>query len=403
MIGKLRKFLDKKEKEFQPGEKYSFFYPIFELIDTFLFTPGEVTKNAPHVRDALEQKRMMIIVVFALFPCILWALFNTGYQINLNLENQLMQDNWRHKLFFAMGFSYNHLSILANMILGSLYFVPIYFITMLSGGLIEVVFATIRKHPINEGFLVTGALIPLVLPPTIPLWLVAVGTIFGITFGKEIFGGVGRNFLNPALTARVFLFFAYPAYMSGNAVWTGVDGFSQATPLGVAAEFGLSGIQKMNITWFDAFFGFIQGSMGETSTLMCCIGAFILLITGIASWRTMFFGLLGMLVASVMLNLIGSTTNLLFNLPFYWHLVLGGAAFGLVFMATDPVSSAFTNTGKIFYGFLIGFFAILIRVVNPAFPEGMMLAILFGNVFAPFIDHFVVEANKKRRLQRNAN
>ena len=275
------------------------------------------------------------------------------------------------------------------------------------GGACEVTFSCIRGHEVNEGFLVTGFLFPLTLPPTIPLWQVALGTIFGVVIGKEVFGGTGKNFLNPALTARAFLYFAYPAESSGDAVWTVIDGFTGATPLGVLAsedpellEQGMQGI--LDVTWSQAFLGTMPGSMGETSTLACLFGAAWLIVTGVGSWRIMLSVLVSGYLFASMLFWMGSTANPMFMMPPDWHMVLGGFAFGLVFMATDPVSAAMTETGKWFYGALIGVMAILIRVINPAYPEGMMLAILFGNVFAPLIDYFVIQANIKRRLVRNA-
>jgi Na+-transporting NADH:ubiquinone oxidoreductase subunit B len=268
------------------------------------------------------------------------------------------------------------------------------------GGAWEILFATIRKEEISEGFLVTGLLFPLTLPPTIPLWQVAIGTSFGVVIGKEVFGGTGKNFLNPALTARAFIFFAYPAQMSGNAIWTAVDGFTGATPLGLVAAEGMEAL-TVNVSWNAAFLGQIQGSMGETSTLACLVGATFLIYTGVGSWRIMLAVLIGAFATSTLLYFVGSETNPMFQMNPAWHLVLGGFAFGLVFMATDPVSAAMTESGKWIYGFLIGFLAILIRVINPAYPEGMMLSILLGNVFAPFIDALVIRAHIKRRRLRD--
>ena len=281
---------------------------------------------------------------------------------------------------------------------GALYFIPVFLVTNVAGGFWEVIFASVRKHEINEGFLVTGILFPLILPASIPLWQVAIAISFAVVFGKEIYGGTGKNFLNPALLARAFLFFAYPAQISGDAVWTSVDGFSGATALGQAAA---GGLQAISFSWSDAFFGFIPGSMGETSTLACLIGAVILIATGIGSWRVMLSVVVAMVSFSTLLNIIGSATNPMFALTPAWHFVLGGFAFGTVFMATDPVSSACTHVGQYFYGLLIGFMLVLIRVINPAFPEGMMLAILFANAIAPLIDYFVMTANIKRRELRH--
>jgi Na+-transporting NADH:ubiquinone oxidoreductase subunit B len=284
---------------------------------------------------------------------------------------------------------------------GAAYFLPIYAVTFIVGGFWEVLFASIRKHEVNEGFFVTSVLFALTLPPSIPLWQVALGISFGIVIGKEVFGGTGKNFLNPALTGRAFLFFAYPAQISGDAVWTAVDGFTGATPLGLAAAGGIEFITAGGITWWDAFLGNIQGSIGETSTLAIFIGGAVLLLMKIASWRIVTGVLLGMIAMSMLLNGVGSATNPMFAMPWYWHLVVGGFAFGMIFMATDPVSASMTNTGKWIFGALIGVMVVLIRVVNPAFPEGMMLAILLANLCAPLIDHFVVAANIKRRAARH--
>ena len=284
---------------------------------------------------------------------------------------------------------------------GAAYFLPIYAVTFIVGGFWEVLFASIRKHEVSEGFFVTSVLFALTLPPSIPLWQVALGISFGVVIGKEVFGGTGKNFLNPALTGRAFLYFAYPAQISGDAVWTAVDGFTSATPLGMAAAGGVEFIVAGGLTWWDAFLGNIQGSIGETSTLAIFIGGAVLLLTKIASWRIVSGVLLGMIGMSLALNAVGSATNAMFAMPWYWHLVVGGFAFGMIFMATDPVSSSMTNTGKWIFGTLIGVMAVLIRVVNPAFPEGMMLAILFANLCAPLIDHFVVAANIKRRAARH--
>lgn len=399
----LRNLLDGLHPHFDKGGKLEKLYPLYEAIDTFLYSPGEVTASASHVRDGMDLKRMMIMVVVALGPCILMAMFNTGYQANLYIEQMAMAGaaGWRGAFIEMLGVGYDPQSIIANFIHGALYFVPVFLVCNVVGGIWEVLFATIRKHEVNEGFLVTGMLFPLTLPPTIPLWQVAVGISFGVVIGKEIFGGTGKNFLNPALTARAFLYFAYPVQMSGNAVWTAVDGFTGATPLGLVAADGMDALMSSGMTWGQAFMGNIQGSMGETSTLACLFGAALLIITGVGSWRIMLSVLVGALALSSLLYGIGSDTNPMFGMNPLWHLVVGGFAFGLVFMATDPVSAAMTETGQWFYGFLIGSLAILIRVINPAFPEGMMLAILFGNVFAPIIDQLVLKANIKRRILRN--
>ena len=284
------------------------------------------------------------------------------------------------------------------MIYGAMYFLPVYLTTFVVGGFWEVLFAAVRKHEVNEGFFVTSILFALTLPATIPLWQVALGITFGVVLGKEVFGGTGKNFLNPALAGRAFLFFAYPASMSGDAVWTAVDGYSGATAL---SQMAAGGVEAVSVAWSDAFFGVIQGSMGETSTLAILIGGGALLIMKIAAWRIVAGVMLGMVATSLLFNAIGSDTNAMFATPWYWHLVIGGFAFGMMYMATDPVSASMTNRGKWFYGALIGVMVVMIRVVNPAYPEGMMLAILFANLFAPFIDHFVVQANIKRRIARN--
>ena len=291
-------------------------------------------------------------------------------------------------------------SIWDCVVYGAMFYVPIYMVVFVVGGLWEVAIATIRGHEVNEGFFVTSILFSLIVPASLPLWQAALGISFGVVIGKEVFGGTGKNFLNPALTGRAFLFFAYPAEISGDAVWTAVDGFSGATPLGIAALQGMEGVTTTGFTWMDAFLGKMQGSVGETSTLAIFVGGAILLITKIASWRIMAGVMLGMIATALMFNSLGSDTNPMFSMPWYWHLVLGGFAFGMVYMATDPVSAAMTNTGKWWYGALIGVMCVLIRVVNPAFPEGMMLAILFANLFAPLIDWQVVRSNVKRRLAR---
>ncbi|MGR3837967.1 MAG: NADH:ubiquinone reductase (Na(+)-transporting) subunit B, partial [Cognatishimia sp.] len=299
------------------------------------------------------------------------------------------------------GIGFDAANPLANMLHGLLYFLPIYIVTLVAGGVFEVIFATVRRHEVNEGFLVSSMLYALIVPATTPLWQVALGIIFGVVIGKEVFGGTGKNFLNPALTGRAFLYFAYPAQMSGDAVWVPVDGFTGATALAVSASDGFQELAARGMTWWDSFIGVIPGSMGETSALACFIGLLFLLATKIANYRMVVGCLVGMIGFSALLNWIGSDTNPMFALPWYWHLVLGGYAFGLVFMVTEPVSGAHTNMGRYIYGALIGFMVVMIRVINPAFPEGMMLAILFGNVFAPLIDYFVVQANIRRRAKRN--
>ncbi|MEW4527249.1 NADH:ubiquinone reductase (Na(+)-transporting) subunit B [Maioricimonas sp. JC845] len=406
----VRKFLDRIEPSFEQGGKLERFYPLYEALDTFLYTPRDVTQGPTHVRDAIDLKRLMGTVVVALLPCILMAMYNTGLQANLALQD-LGQDGiegWRGEIMTALGVGYNPSSILANFVHGALYFIPVYLVTQIAGGTCEVIFATIRRHEVNEGFLVTGMLYPLTLPPTIPLWMVAIGIIFGVVIGKEVFGGTGKNFLNPALTARAFLYFAYPTYMSGPLVWVAADGYTAPTSLGALAnadvQTGMAAITEgLQISWAQAFLGTIPGSMGETSTLCCLIGAAILILTGIGSWRIMAAVVIGALGSSTLFWMAsGQTDNAMFLLPPHWHLVVGGLAFGLVFMATDPVSAAMTDTGKWIYGVLIGVMTTLIRVINPGYAEGIMLAILFGNVFAPLIDYTVIQANIRRRLVRTA-
>ena len=398
----LRNVLDKMEPHFHKGGKYENWYALYEAVDTIFYTPGQVTKSAAHVRDGVDLKRMMILVWMCTFPAVLFGLYNVGYQANSAMASLGLTEanTWQGAIAGALT-SFNPDSLWDNIIHGAAYWIPVYAVTFLVGGFWEVLFAMKRGHEVNEGFFVTSILFALILPPSIPLWQVALGISFGVVIGKEVFGGTGKNFLNPALTGRAFLFFAYPAQMSGDAIWTAVDGFSGATPLGLAASGGVDAILAQNITWFDAFIGNVQGSVGEVSTLCIAIGGLVLLYTRVAAWRIVAGVLAGTVVTTVLLNLIGSDTNPMFSVPFYWHIVLGGYAFGLFFMATDPVSASMTDTGKWYFGALIGLMVVLIRVVNPAFPEGMMLAILFGNLFAPLIDSFVVQANIKRRMKRH--
>lgn len=399
----LRALFDKLAPSFEKGGKYNKMYPLYEALDTGFYSPANVTNNSSHVRDGIDLKRIMITVWLCTFPALFFGMYNLGLQANtaLALGNGAVIEGWRESLIWLLGGSgHSAASIWDNLTFGAAYFLPIYAVTFVVGGFWEVLFATIRRHEVNEGFFVTSILFALILPPSIPLWQVALGISFGVVVGKEIFGGTGKNFINPALAGRAFLFFAYPAQMSGNSVWTAVDGFSGATALGVAQESGVQGIVDGGITWFDAFFGFMQGSIGETSTLAILIGGGALVLMGIASFRIVAGVMIGMVLTSLLFNAVGSETNPMFAVPWYWHFVLGGFAFGMFFMATDPVSASMTNTGKWIFGALIGFMVIMIRVVNPAFPEGMMLAILFANLFAPLIDYFVVQANIKRRLAR---
>ena len=395
----MRKFLDKLEPNFKKGGKWQGWYALFEAIDTGLFKPSDVTKNSSHVRDNIDLKRVMITVWLCTFPTMFFGMWNIGFQANNIMADMGMasQEGLRG-IFIGLLAGYDANSIWDNMVHGAAYFIPIYATTFIVGGFWEVLFASVRGHEVNEGFFVTSVLFALCCPPDLPLWMVAVGISFGIVIGKEIFGGTGKNFLNPALTGRAFLYFAYPAYMSGDMVWTAVDGYTGATMLSIAAADGVNALSQ-TATWMDSFIGTIHGSIGETSTLAILMGAVVLIAMKIASWRIIGGVLVGSAAVSLLFNSIEST-NPMFALPFYWHWVIGGFAFGAIFMATDPVSASMTNTGKYIYGLLIGVMVILIRVVNPAFPEGMMLAILFANFCTPLIDHYVVESNIKRRLAR---
>ena len=396
----LRKVLDSVAPLFEKGGKYEKWYPLYEAVDTVFYSPPSVTHTTSHVRDGIDLKRIMITVWACAFPAMFYGMWNLGYQANMAIQGGLSAPSDWHGLLISLFAGHDPSSIWDNMIYGAAYFLPVYLVTFMVGGFWEVLFATVRKHEINEGFFVTSILFALIVPPTIPLWQVALGISFGVVIGKEVFGGTGKNFLNPALTGRAFLFFAYPAQMSGDAVWTAVDGFSGATALSLGADGGVENIMSHGITWFDAFYGSIQGSIGETSTLAILLGGAVMIAMGIASWRIVAGTILGMIAMSTLFNVIGSDTNPMFAMPWYWHFVLGGFAFGLIFMTTDPVSAAMTHTGRWLFGALIGVMVILIRVANPAFPEGMMLAILFANLFAPLIDHFVVQANIKRREAR---
>ncbi|MDE2736576.1 MAG: NADH:ubiquinone reductase (Na(+)-transporting) subunit B [Gemmatimonadota bacterium] len=399
----LRDLLDQAEPLFHKGGRLEKFYALYEAADTFLYTPGRVTEGPTHVRDGIDLKRTMITVVVALVPCIFMAMWNTGYQINSAMQQMgaTTTGEWRGIIIDILGIGYNPSNPLANVFHGFLYFFPVFLVCNMVGGLWEGLFAMVRKHEINEGFLVTGMLFPLTLPPTIPLWQVAIGISFGVVIGKEVFGGTGKNFLNPALTGRAFLYFAYPVEITGDAVWIAVDGFTYATPLGAAAADGMAAVTN-TVTWTQAFLGTIPGSMGETSTIACLIGAAILIATRVGSWQIIVSMTVATVVCAELLYAIGSDTNPMFQMNAAWHLVLGGYAFGCVYMATDPVSACMTPAGRWVYGALIGFMTVLIRVINPAFPEGVMLAILFGNVFAPAIDYVAIQANIKRRLVRTA-
>ncbi len=372
----LRNFLDKQKPQFEKGGKLEKLHSMFDAVETLMFVPDKVTTSGSHIRDAVDMKRTMITVFIALIPALLFGMWNVGYQHFLSYGES--PDFWTMFLY------------------GFWKLVPIIIVTYGVGLGLEIIFAQIRNHEVNEGFFVSGLLIPMIVPADIPLWQLAVAVAFAVVFGKEVFGGTGMNIVNPALTARAFLFFAYPADISGDKVWISekLDAFSGATPLGNA----LVGNFKDMPSVYDMFMGFIPGSIGETSTLMILIGAVILLITGIGNWRIMLSVFIGGTVMGLLFNLWGA--NEYMNIPFYYHLIMGGFAFGAVFMATDPVTATQTKKGMYYYGFLIGLIAVLIRVFNPAYPEGMMLAILLMNVFAPLVDHYVLQGNIKKRLKR---
>ena len=384
----IRRYVDKIKPHFERGGKYGMFHSTFDAFETFLFVPNKVTHKETHIRDANDMKRTMFLVVIALVPALLFGIWNAGYQ---------------H--FLAMGVETGFWD---NVWFGLQKVIPIVVVSYVTGLAVEFIFAQVRGHEVNEGFLVSGMLIPLVMPVDVPLWMVSLSTIFAVIIGKEVFGGTGMNILNPALTARAFLFFAYPSWMSGDQVWIAglkggmetLDGFSGATILGQAAQDSstfVNGVGEAFTTW-DMFLGTIPGSIGETSVLAILLGAALLLFTGIGNWKIMVSVFAGGAVMGLILNVFA--VNAFMEIPFWQHLIIGGFAFGAVFMATDPVSATQTEKGKWIYGFLIGFLAILIRVLNPAYPEGVMLAILLMNVFAPLIDHYIVEANIRRRIKR---
>lgn len=398
---KLDKFMTELGNLFQPGQRLARWYPLYEAFDSFLFGSAHTTGRAPHVRDGIDLKRIMSTVLVALIPCVAMALWNTGYQANLVLASSGLAgpEGWRGAVMSLTGC--NPGSIVSNLLHGAVYFLPIYLTTMVVGSFWEGLFNILRGHEFSEAFLVTGLLFTLTLPPTIPLWQVAFGVSVGLVFAKEVFGGVGRNFMNPALAARAFIYFAYPAQITGDKIWTAVDGVTAATPLARAATSSAHVTENLGYGWGELFLGTVPGSFGETSTLACLLGAALLLITRIAPWRVMLSMFLGGMGTSLLFFLLGDPTNGLQALPPHYHLVLGGFAFGMVFMATDPVSAAHTRVGQWYYGALTGVLAILIRVANPAYPEGVMLAILLGNVSAPLIDYFVIRANIRRRLIRH--
>jgi Na+-transporting NADH:ubiquinone oxidoreductase subunit B len=371
----LRKQLDKIKPHFDEGGKYEKYGPAYYGIETFLFVPNHTTKKGAHIRDGVDLKRVMITVVIALLPALIFGMWNIGYQ--------------------NMGEGH---SFWENFSFGAVRMLPMIIVSYGVGLGIEFIYAIFRGHAVNEGYLVTGLLIPMIMPIDFPLWMLAISVVFAVVIGKEAFGGTGMNILNPALIARAFALFSYAPFMSGNTVWVAdsvADGVSGETVLGA-----LAGNKIPDISVFDMFMGYMPGSVGETSVLMILIGAAILLFTGIASWRIMVASVIGASLTGLLFNVIGSDTNALFNFPWWHHLLVGGFAFGMVFMATDPVTAAQTTKGKWIYGFLIGVFAILIRVVNPTLPEGVMMAILLMNVFAPTIDHYVIESNVKKRKKR---
>ena len=399
----IRNFFDNQKPNFSPGGKREKYFPLYDVFENLFFLSKNKTTNPIHVRDAIDIQRVMAIVWISTFPAMFFGMYNIGSQSleYLSLINSQNTGDWHHYLISPVG--YNPDNFINKFWFGAMYFMPIYAVTFIVGFAWEMLFAIIRKHEINEGFFVSSVLFALSCPPDIPLWQAALGITFGIVIGKEIFGGTGKNFLNPALTGRAFLYFAYPSQLSGDKVWvSGItdngivpNGYSGATPLGLAAENGVIGIEE-RYTWSQSFFGGIPGSVGETSLIAIALGAMILLMTRIASYRIILGTLLGMFVMSTIFNQIDSD-NPMFSIPFYWHLVIGSFAFGLVFMATEPVSGSHTNKGRWIYGIVIGVLVVLIRVVNPAFPEGMMLAILFANLTSPLIDYFVVKQNINRR------
>lgn len=409
----LKHLIESVEHHFEPGGKHQRWFALYEAFATLMYTPGLVTKRGSHVRDSIDLKRIMIMVWIAVFPAMFWGMYNTGHQSIVALNHLYSGDqlaaviagDWHYWLTELLGGSLaENAGWASKMMLGAAFFLPIYAVVFAVGGFWEVLFCMVRKHEVNEGFFVTSILFALIVPPTLPLWQAALGITFGVVVAKEIFGGTGRNFLNPALAGRAFLFFAYPSQISGDLVWTAADGFSGATALSQWSQGGQAGLINTvtgdAITWMDAFLGKIPGSIGEVSTLALILGGLMIVYMGIASWRIIAAVMIGMVATATLFNLVGSDTNPLFAMPWHWHLVLGGFAFGMIFMATDPVSASFTDRGKWAYGILIGAMAVMIRVVNPAYPEGMMLAILFANLFAPLFDNLVVQGNIKRRLSR---
>lgn len=380
----------------------SLLQPLREAADGFWRTTDRATLGAPHVRDALDQKRVMALILVALTPAVCVALWNTGLQANLALaelgEEQV--PGWRGALLAGVG--YDPQSALANLLHGALYLLPVTFVAVLVGGVWELLFAAAARRPLYEGLWVTGLAFALTLPPLVPLWQVALGISFGVVIGQELFGGYGRHLLNTVLIGRAFLYYAYPDGISGDAVWVAVDGYSGATPLAaLSAADPIIGMDAIDPSWSDAFLGMIPGSMGETSALACAVGAGFLIATGIASWRVVVSALAGGLAMAALLYHVGSESSAMFTMPPHWHLVTGGFAFGVAFLATDPVTSAQTNAGRWIYGLIVGSLAVLLRVTNPGLPEGVMMSILLANIFAPLIDWWVEERNIARRAARH--
>ena len=402
MSDPLRNLFDKSKPLFEGKGRFARFFPLFDVFENLFYSSERKTSGLTHVRDGSDIQRVMVVVWLATFPTMFFGMYNIGYQalaaleaINLSGAEHVKDWHWPLVQLFS-GLDPN--SILDCIAYGAIYFIPIYLVTFFVGIAWEMVFAVVRQHEISEGAFVTTVLFALSCPPDAPLWQVALGISVGLVIGKEIFGGTGKNFLNPALTGRAFLYFAYPASWSGDMSWVAVDGYTAATMLGISAQDGYANMPDA-FTWSNAFFGLVPGSIGETSTVAILVGLAILLFTKIASYRIVGGVILGTIVTSYLFNLIGSDTNPMFQMPFWWHMVMGGYAFGLVFMATEPVSGSHTNTGRWIYGFVIGFMVIMIRVLNPAYPEGMMLAILFGNLLSPLIDHFVVSRNISYRVK----
>ena len=396
----LRKIFDDLKPTFSPGGRFERWNVIFDVIENFFYSSGRRTFGSVHVRDASDVQRIMVTVMVATLPAVFYGMYNIGFQALqvIDLNDPTFKNDW-HFVFIDLLCNYNPQNIFDCLWYGACFFIPIYAVTFVVGILWEMIFAFVRNHEISEGAFVTTILFALCCPPDAPLWQVALGISFGIVIGKEVFGGTGKNFLNPALAGRVFLYFAYPAQWSGDSAWVAVDGFSSPTILSVAAQEGMQGVLT-DISWSEAFIGSMTGSIGETATLFILLGLLLLFYNKVASWRIVVGVLLGTIFTSALFNTIGSDTNPMFSLPFYWHIVIGGYAFGLTFMAVEPVTGSHTNLGRWYYGILIGIMVVLIRVINPAFPEGMMLAILFANLFAPIIDHFVQERNIKMRLRR---